>query len=91
MATPRLAMSRGVDDSPTCRVGESKTLRIAKFSFKHSKADSPTQASWGGVVTATRLVGESATPGLTESESRRLPNSPSRRVAESESCLHYFS
>jgi hypothetical protein len=29
-------------DSPTCGVGESTTLRLAKFSFKHSKAHSPT-------------------------------------------------
>jgi hypothetical protein len=45
--------SLGVSDSPTCRVGELATPRLAEFSFKHSKA---------------------------ESESRRLPDSASRRV-----------
>jgi hypothetical protein len=75
--------SRGVDDSPTCRVGELATPRLAEsgsrqlsdspsFSFVHSKADSP-----------TRRLGESSTPRLAESESQRLPDSPSRRVGES--------
>ncbi len=61
MATPRLAElgSRRLSDSPS-------------FSFKHSKADSP-----------TRRVGESLTPRLTESESQRIPDSPSRRVTDS--------
>ena len=61
MVTPRLAESgsRQLSDSPS-------------FSFKHSKADSP-----------TRRVGESSTPRLGESESQRLPDSPSRKVADS--------
>ena len=61
--------SRGVSDAPISRVGESDS---PNFSFKHSKADSP-----------TRRVGESSTPPLAESESQRLPDSPSRRVADS--------
>jgi hypothetical protein len=48
-------------DSPTRRVGESATLRLAEFYFKHSKPDSP-----------TRRVGKSSTPRLTESESQRV-------------------
>jgi hypothetical protein len=90
MANPRLAElgsrrlsdspSWGVDNSPTCRVGELAAPRLAEsgsrqlsdsqsFSFKHSKADSP-----------TRRVGESSTPRLAEAESQRLPDSPSRGV-----------
>jgi hypothetical protein len=53
MATPRLTTatprsrrltespSRGIDDSPTLRVGELATSQFADFSFKHSKADFP--------------------------------------------------
>jgi hypothetical protein len=51
MGTPRLTIG---------------TPRLAKFSFKHSKADS-----------LTRRVGESATHRLAESESRRLAESGS--------------
>ncbi len=51
-------------DSPTRRVGESPTLRISEFFFKHSKADSP-----------TRQIGESSTPRLAKSESRRVGES----------------
>jgi hypothetical protein len=37
-------------DSPTWRVRELTTLRLAEFSFKHSKADSPTPRSFKGLV-----------------------------------------
>ncbi len=49
METLRLAKSgsrqfsdltcQGVDDSPTRRVGELATPRLAEFSYKHSKSD----------------------------------------------------
>jgi hypothetical protein len=65
-------------DSLTRRVEELATLRLAKFSFKHSKANSP-----------TRQVGKSSTPRLVESESRRLPDSPSRGVANSPSASRF--
>jgi hypothetical protein len=64
--TPRLTIA-------TPRVGKLLTLWLAEFSFKHSKADSP-----------TRWVRESATPRLAESESQQLPDSPSQRVADSQ-------
>ncbi len=64
--------SGGVSDSPSQGVADSPTLRLAEFSFKHSKADSP-----------TRRVRESVTPRLAESGSRRLPESESRQLAES--------
>jgi hypothetical protein len=54
----------------TPRLGESPPLRLAEFSFKHSKADSP-----------TCQVGESATPRL--SPSQRVTDSPTWRVGES--------
>jgi hypothetical protein len=66
------SLSRGVSDSPTRPVKESPTLRIAEFSFKHSKADSP-----------TRRVRELSTPWLAKSESQQLPDSPSRQVRNS--------
>ncbi len=58
--------------SLTRRFGELATPRLAEFSFKHSKADSP-----------THRAGESSTPRLAESESCRLPDSPTRQVGES--------
>ncbi len=73
------SLSLGVDDSPTRRVGELATPRLAelgsrqlydspsfsfKFSFKNLNTDSPTHHG--------------------ESESQRLPDSPSRRVADSQ-------
>ncbi len=55
--------SRGVSDFPT------GSRWLSEFSFKHSKADSP-----------TRRIGESATPRLGELESHPLPDSTSRGV-----------
>jgi hypothetical protein len=37
------SQSRGVSDSLTRRVRESPILRLAEFSFKHSKDDSPSR------------------------------------------------
>ncbi len=56
----------------TPQLAESGSRRLSEspsFSFKHSKADSPTPR-----------VSESSTPRLAELESRRLPESPSQRV-----------
>jgi hypothetical protein len=49
-------------DSLTRRVGESPPLRLAEFSFKHSKADSATprlSPSQRVIDSPTRRVGES--------------------------------
>jgi hypothetical protein len=61
--------SRGVGDSPTRRVGESAFECLNENSASRRVGDAP-----------TRLVGKSLTPRLGESESRRLPDSPSRGV-----------
>jgi hypothetical protein len=54
-----LKASRGVADSTTRRFGAPPTLRLAEFSFKHSKADSPSRRVSDS---PTRRVGELATP-----------------------------
>jgi hypothetical protein len=62
------ALKVGKSSSSTPRVGESQTLLLAEFSFKHSKADS--------------LTGESGSRGLPDLLSRRVSDSLSQRVAD---------
>ena len=85
LATPRITDTRsrrlpdstilGVGDSPYQEYAESTTLRItdtASFLLKQSIAYS-----------LYRLCGESSTLRISDAESRRLPVSLSRRVADS--------
>ncbi len=81
-ATPRLndtgsrrhsvSRIRGVDDSPYHRYSE--------FSFKKFNSRLSVSVMWGVVDSAYQWCGESLTPRIIESESRRLPVLLSRGV-----------